>query len=149
VWSWEGVGLIMLMRMLTSLKWRWMTCPFMWGNSLGHGPTPRPPMVGHHSGVGRYQASGLGFDSQVRLMGLGWEVVNADQRGSWNGAPGDLSAHPLCEGVGRGFPLAHALEGKRVNPEFTPHPTLSFQCSPKGSNLVLLSGGLGWESVGG
>jgi hypothetical protein len=62
-----------------------------------------------------------------------------------SGALGELSVHPFCEGVGKRFPLAHALEGKRVNPKFTPHPTLSFRCPPEGSNLVLFLGGLGWE----
>ncbi len=59
-----------------------------------------------------------------------------------NGARGELSARPLCEGVGRRFSRAHALEPKG-DLEFSMHPTLKFWCPPKGSNLVLLLGGLG------
>jgi hypothetical protein len=33
-------------------------------------------------------------------------------KGFLSGAPGGLGAHPFCEGMGKGFPLAHALEGK-------------------------------------
>jgi hypothetical protein len=33
--------------------------------------------------------------------------------GFLSGAPGELNVHPLCEGMGKGFSLAHALEAKR------------------------------------
>jgi hypothetical protein len=86
-------------------------------------------MVGHHGSVGRYQATGLGW-VRVRLPSLSNEFGPRGHewgsKGFLSGALGELSAHPLCEGMGKGFPLAHALEGKRVNPEFTLHPTLSF-----------------------
>jgi hypothetical protein len=73
-------------------------------------------------------------------------------KGFLNGAPGDLSVHPFCEGVGKRFPLAHTLEGKRVNQKFTSHPTLSFQCPAKGSPVSAqgeqLGVALGWTGLG-
>jgi hypothetical protein len=45
--------------------------------------------------------------------GFGPRGCKRRSKGFLSGTLDELSAHPLCEGVvGKGFPLAHALEGK-------------------------------------
>jgi hypothetical protein len=123
--------------------------PFMQGNLLGRGLTLRLPTVGHHGSVRWYQASRLGFNFLVRQTGSVQEAMNMDQKGFLRGAPGWAKCSLTLWGLGQWVFLGPCFRGKkRVNLEFTWLPTSSFWCPPKGSNLVLFLGGLGWESVG-